>query len=693
MAFSNSDPMTRNCSVPATVQETVERSRAFGPDRLPDSLPIAHDYTWRYPRGEYEAGALHAIVEEGFAVNTHVDYALNYAPPASAAVFRAAMDGAARTLRFRSTGTVTVSVDGVPLDSMRELPAGEPVTVNVPEPAHYAYIDITVPRGVPAAIVTLEMDEAAPTWECRAGHTSWHEPHVRHGGRTPPHLDGEMSVVLPMQSGEPGLYSLDAPVLGYLVVVSQERPEVSVGESPEEALAASGQESRCSLSQTSPGTWRSDHRVGLQYAAVRGGVRPAEISVEASIRPVDRRGAFVSDDVELNRIWATSAYTLRACMQTVVLDGIKRDRMPWIGDHALSVITNAYTFADADVIRTSLRALGRPRQGFVNGISDYSLWWVISHGLYQRYFHDPVFLRDEADHIHDFISDLAEYSQPNGIFRPVSGPDAFEQSGPGSVFLDWGVSVESGRDSTALQILWYWALDTAARILHDAEHPGAAHWQELAATLKSSLTAAAWDEANGAWREYADSSSLPSVYPNFLAQLCGLANGLEYKAADTILREGKTGTPFMRSYALMALAARGQHDEAVTQIRESWGSMLKGGASAFWEEFPRPGESPYEMYGRPFGKSLCHAWSAGPAALLPRIVLGVTPTSDGWRQFEVAPALGGLKWASAVVPVAGGEIFVVADEDTVRVDIPAGHCLSREGSLHQGPQSISWSYR
>ena len=49
--------------------------------------------------------------------------------------------------------------------------------------------------------------------------------------------------------------------------------------------------------------------------------------------------------------------------------------------------------------------------------------------------------------------------------------------------------------------------------------------------------------------------------------------------------------------------------------------MLESDTTTFWEEFPEPGESAYAMYGRPFARSLCHAWGAGPAALLPETVL------------------------------------------------------------------------
>ena len=54
--------------------------------------------------------------------------------------------------------------------------------------------------------------------------------------------------------------------------------------------------------------------------------------------------------------------------------------------------------------------------------------------------------------------------------------------------------------------------------------------------------------------------------------------------------------------------------------------------------------------GAPFGRSRCHAWAAGPAAILPEAVLGLRPLDDGWSRFTVRPDLGDLEWAAAVVP-------------------------------------------
>lgn len=45
-----------------------------------------------------------------------------------------------------------------------------------------------------------------------------------------------------------------------------------------------------------------------------------------------REGAFVCEDALVNRIYDTAAYTCGLCVQTQLWDGIKRDRMVWIGD-------------------------------------------------------------------------------------------------------------------------------------------------------------------------------------------------------------------------------------------------------------------------------------------------------------------------------------------------------------------------
>lgn len=76
------------------------------------------------------------------------------------------------------------------------------------------------------------------------------------------------------------------------------------------------------------------------------------------MRPVATLGAFLCSDTTLSTIWGTAAYTTRLCQQGLSLDGVKRDRMPWAGDLALSLLTNAFTLADVRSASDTLTALG-----------------------------------------------------------------------------------------------------------------------------------------------------------------------------------------------------------------------------------------------------------------------------------------------------------------------------------------------
>ena len=100
------------------------------------------------------------------------------------------------------------------------------------------------------------------------------------------------------------------------------------------------------------------------------------------------------------------------------------------------------------------------------------------------------------------------------------------------------------------------------------------------------------------------------------------------------------------------------------------------------------------MYGEPYGKSLCHAWSCGPAYLLGRYCLGVTADEPGYRRFTVAPEDGMYNSYSGIVPTPRGDIRVsvmgrlvqvVADMDggtlkwgTISYEIPKGEPITVE---------------
>lgn len=152
------------------------------------------------------------------------------------------------------------------------------------------------------------------------------------------------------------------------------------------------------------------------------------------------------------------------------------------------------------------------------------------------------------------------------------------------------------------------------------------------------------------------------------------------------------GTPYMRTFEALALSRCGRMEEMISLLREEWGGMVQAGATTFWEGYDKSssGLEHYAFYGRPFGKSLCHAWSAGPVYLLSNALTGARPLAPGWSRFTIAPDTAGLKWAAVSIPCPQGEILIDMEGKSVSVTVPEGALFvenaGKSGQCgHQGP--------
>jgi hypothetical protein len=136
----------------------------------------------------------------------------------------------------------------------------------------------------------------------------------------------------------------------------------------------------------------------------------------------------------------------------------------------------------------------------------------------------------------------------------------------------------------------------------------------------------------------------------------------------------KITTPYMRFYELEALCTLGQQRHVLKEMKDYWGGMLSLGATSFWEKYDptEKGAENYAMYGRPFGRSLCHAWGASPLYLLGKYYLGVRPLSPGYATYEIQPVLGGLQWMEGEVPGPQGNIRIYCSRTRITVHTAAG---------------------
>jgi hypothetical protein len=203
--------------------------------------------------------------------------------------------------------------------------------------------------------------------------------------------------------------------------------------------------------------------------------RPVELSqVRAAlqIRDLPYLGSFRCNDERLNRIWQVGAYTVHLNMQEYLWDGIKRDRLVWIGDMHPEVSTIHAVFGFSAVVPRSLDLTRdvTPVTEWMNGISSYSMWWVLIHEDLWLHQGDRDYLRaDAAARGRRVVPDVNQSKSGAALLALAGMTDAkrtadtvLKVGGPKGVSTFYGFYVlqalaRSGDTATALDFIrTYW---------------------------------------------------------------------------------------------------------------------------------------------------------------------------------------------------------------------------------------------
>ncbi|BCU77806.1 alpha-L-rhamnosidase C-terminal domain-containing protein [Luteolibacter sp. LG18] len=647
---------------------------------------------WLYGASELECWRLQVLRQRSQQAGLKVGYPGTFHSASPRAVFRLPVGGVKPpgVIQLRAVGEVTVTWDGREVYRAAATEAIHRITLPGDlKPGGDLEIAL-VTGGEPPALwiedVPLATGKAAWRWSADGKEFSDPRTFPQTAGGVPPHRVEPGEIVLAPAGRDGELHDMGRVVFGRIAFACKGKPSLIVGESTAEARNGDPRhfEQSTALRDLGNGSWISEHPLAFRYFRVTGG-EVSEVKCHALFSPVRYRGAFACSDERLTRIWMNSAYTLRLCHLDFLLDGVKRDRLPWVGDLSMSLMANAYTFGDGEIVRRSLVALGSAGIGktHLNGIVDYSMWWVVAQDYYQSYYGDADHLRHEWPLIQDTLERLAAGSDANGFYVVKKGD---------WIFVDW-VSQEK---QTALQIVWWWAQASGAKL---AERVGdtkaAARWRQRADALAKVLNQQAWDP-NGGWRERPDGKSGPSRHANAYATMSGLSTPAQQRQVLAVLAGDQAkpvGTPYVAGFENMAIARLGDTATFFKRVDACWGGMLDRGATTFWEAWDpnQRGDDAYSFYKRPYAKSLCHAWSAGPAAFLPAEIFGLRPVADGWQRFSVEPRLGSLKWACATVPTPQGEIRISVAGSRMTLGVPAGTTAVWRGKSLAGPGHFTQS--
>jgi hypothetical protein len=364
-------------------------------------------------------------------------------------------------------------------------------------------------------------------------------------------------------------------------------------------------------------------------------------------------GSFHCSDELLNKIWLTGAYTVQLNMQDYLWDGIKRDRLVWIGDMHPETSTISAVFGYNEIVPKSLD-LSRditPLPQYMNGMVSYSMWWVLIQRDWYMHTGNLGYLLQQGTYLRGLLEHFVEKIDA----------DNSEALNDGTRFLDWPSSENKPAIHAGLQAMMVMTLNAGA---------------ELCRILKDENTAKKCDEAIARLKKNVPDAGGSKQAAALLA-LSELAPAKKINEEVISVGGVKDYSTFYGYYMLQAKAKAGDYQGGLNDIRTYWGAMLGLGATTFWEDFNmdwlsgasridalvQPGQKDIHAdYGaycyKGYRHSLCHGWASGPTPWLTEHVLGVSVVAPGCKVIRVTPHLGDLKFAEGTFPTPYGVVKV-----------------------------------
>lgn len=191
------------------------------------------------------------------------------------------------------------------------------------------------------------------------------------------------------------------------------RARIACGESVTEALSKIGEKNatndhavRDFEAELRPFSDMTFNETGFRFVFFELKGRNTELVIKsiaavAVYRDLPYLGAFSCNDPTLNKIYSICAYTCHMCLQGYIWDGIKRNRLVWVGDMHPEMLTVRTVFGDIPLMAQTLEYIknATPLPEWMNGFPTYSLWWLIIVRDWYLYTGSAEFLKENAEFI------------------------------------------------------------------------------------------------------------------------------------------------------------------------------------------------------------------------------------------------------------------------------------------------------
>ncbi len=330
-------------------------------------------------------------------------------------------------------------------------------------------------------------------------------------------------------------------------------------------------------------------------------VGKAVIKSVSAINNILKRKAIYSysgKDREIKEIFSVAKRTIDLCVSSgYVWDGVKRDRLVWVGDMHPEMLALTALYGRNEEIERSIDFARKttPLPNWMDKMPTYTLWWLIIVADYYSKTKCEDFAKRQLDYYESTVDFVCDFVKENG-----------EMTYP-SYFLDWPTAGTADVKEGVRAINIY-ALTLAVKFL----------------------------SSFGRNTEKAEKTLIRLKRVKIISakkQVLGLkyfAVGLSEEEKAALLKGGAKGVSTFMSYYILKAIASFDKESAISIMKEFYGGMLSRGATTFWEdfdvdnlngsgridEFPKEGEKDiHGDYGAHcylgFRHSLCHGWSAG----------------------------------------------------------------------------------
>lgn len=400
-------------------------------------------------------------------------------------------------------------------------------------------------------------------------------------------------------------------------------------------------------------------QTGFRFAKIEScdvGVEILSVKGVFEYRDIPYIGEFSCNDKRLEEVWNVGAYTVHLNMQEYLWDGIKRDRLVWIGDMHPEMLTIFSVFGSNECVTKSMDHVRNitPYTEWMNGHLSYSMWWVLLQHDWYLQNGDKAYLEENKEYLFNLLERTVLLIDESGGFTY-----------DGNMFVDWS-SYNTPYAETGVIATVALALKSGAKLT-----------QILDNDALSEKCIKAYDRIDRSKLKYDGNKQVAA-----LVAISGLYSA--EKINKNVLSQNPLDglSTFIGGYVLEARAEAGDIAGALDIIRKYWGAMLDFGATTFWEDFdlswtenaapidepvPKGKKDIHGDFGKfcykQFRHSLCHGWASGPTWFLTRYVLGIRVIEAGCKKLLIKPCLANLDYVRGKYPTPYGTVTVEHTKD------------------------------